>query len=138
MLERLDEADTEAANLQRALEHSRDIGAAVGVLMAFHKVPQDEAFELLRRTSQDLNRKLDALAGEVLATGEAPAICAKAIAVLALQRQSRRTCSPDLSPSHPYRPHEPRPSHGWSLARQPPASDAEGHPPLTPHSAGNP
>ena len=72
MLERLDEADTEAANLKRALEHSRDIGAAVGVLMAFHKVPQDEAFELLRRTSQDLNRKLYALAKEVLATGELP------------------------------------------------------------------
>ena len=72
MLERLDEADTKAANLQRALEHSRDIGAAVGVLMAFHKVPRDEAFELLRRTSQDLNRKLYSLAREVLATGELP------------------------------------------------------------------
>ena len=72
MLERLDEADTEAANLKRALEHSRDIGAAVGVLMAFHKVPQDEAFELLRRTSQDQNRKLYALAREVIATGELP------------------------------------------------------------------
>ena len=72
MLERLDEADTEAANLKRALEHSRDIGAAVGVLMAFHKVPQDEAFELLRRTSQHQNRKLYALAREVIATGELP------------------------------------------------------------------
>ncbi|WP_404388806.1 ANTAR domain-containing response regulator [Humibacillus xanthopallidus] len=72
MLERLDEANTEAANLQRALEHSRDIGAAVGVVMAFHKMPQDEAFEMLRRTSQDLNRKLYALAREVLATGELP------------------------------------------------------------------
>lgn len=71
-LERLDEADTEAENLKRALEHSRDIGAAVGVLMALKKLPQDEAFELLRRTSQDQNRKLYAVALDVIATGELP------------------------------------------------------------------
>jgi len=72
LLERLDQADSQAANLRRALEHSRDIGAAVGVLMAFHKVPQAEAFELLRRASQDQNIKLYAVAREVLATGELP------------------------------------------------------------------
>jgi len=72
MLQRLDEADTEAAHLKRALEHSRDIGAAVGVIMALHKVRKDEAFELLKRTSQDQNTKLYTLAREVLATGELP------------------------------------------------------------------
>lgn len=72
MLERLDAADTEAAHLRRALDHSRDIGAAIGVLMAMKKVTRDEAFGLLRRASQDQNRKLYELALEVLSTGELP------------------------------------------------------------------
>ncbi|EWT01329.1 hypothetical protein N865_10950 [Intrasporangium oryzae NRRL B-24470] len=72
-LERLDKADTETENLKKALEHSRDIGAAVGVLMAFEKLTQDEAFELLRHASQDQNVKLYALAREVLDTGQLPA-----------------------------------------------------------------
>lgn len=72
MLQRLDAADTEAANLRRALDHSRDIGAAVGVLMALRKVTRDEAFDLLRRASQDQNRKLSTLALDVLRTGELP------------------------------------------------------------------
>jgi len=72
VLERLNAANVEAENLKRALEHSRDIGAAVGILMAFHKLTQDEAFALLRRSSQDQNRKLYAIAREVVATGELP------------------------------------------------------------------
>jgi len=72
VLERLNAANVEAENLKRALEHSRDIGAAVGILMAFHKLTQEEAFALLRRSSQDQNRKLYALAHEVVATGELP------------------------------------------------------------------
>jgi AmiR/NasT family two-component response regulator len=72
MLQRLDAADTEAANLRRALDHSRDIGAAVGVLMALRKVTREEALDLLRRTSQDQNRKLSDLALDVLNTGELP------------------------------------------------------------------
>lgn len=71
-LERLDAADTEAAHLRRALDHSRDIGAAIGVLMAMRKVTRDEAFELLRRASQNQNRKLHDLSLEVLSTGELP------------------------------------------------------------------
>jgi AmiR/NasT family two-component response regulator len=71
-LERLDAADTEAAHLRRALDHSRDIGAAVGVLMALRKVTREEAFELLRRASQDQNRKLHQLALDVVITGELP------------------------------------------------------------------
>ena len=72
MLERLDAADTEAVHLRRALDHSRDIGAAIGVLMAMKKVTREEAFGLLRRASQDQNRKLYELALEVLSTGELP------------------------------------------------------------------
>ena len=72
MLQRLDEADSEATHLRRALEHSRDIGAAVGVLMAMKKVTRDEAFELLRRASQDQNRKVHDLALDVLTEGQLP------------------------------------------------------------------
>ena len=72
LLDRLEAAELEARNLRMALEHSRDIGTAVGVLMAFHKVSQDDAFELLRRSSQDLNRKVQALALEVISTGALP------------------------------------------------------------------
>ena len=69
---RLDEADTEALHLKRALKNSRDIGAAVGVLMSHHKVTQDEAFQMLRRASQDQNHKLHDIALDVLQTGELP------------------------------------------------------------------
>ena len=72
MLERLDAADAKADHLQLALGHSRDIGAAVGILMAHHKMQQVDAFELLRSTSQDQNRKLYELALEVVNTGELP------------------------------------------------------------------
>ena len=72
MLLRLDETDTEALHLKRALAHSRDIGAAVGVLMSRHMVTQDEAFQLLRRASQDQNSKLHNLAQDVFQTGELP------------------------------------------------------------------
>ena len=72
MLERLDAADAKAEHLQLALDHSRDIGAAVGVLMSQHKMPQTDAFNLLRRTSQDQNRKLYELALDVVRSGELP------------------------------------------------------------------
>lgn len=72
VLLRLDEADAEALHLKRALAHSRDIGAAVGVLMSRHMVTQDEAFQLLRRASQDQNRKLHNMAQDVIQTGELP------------------------------------------------------------------
>jgi AmiR/NasT family two-component response regulator len=72
LVDRVESAEREAHNLRRALEHSRDIGAAIGVLMALRKVTRDEAFELLRRSSQDLNRKVHALALDVISTGVLP------------------------------------------------------------------
>jgi AmiR/NasT family two-component response regulator len=70
MLVRLDEADSQAENLKRALEHSRGIGAAIGIIMAFKKMTQDEAFDWLRRASQDQNRKLYDMAQDIVATGD--------------------------------------------------------------------
>ncbi|MGI8678182.1 MAG: ANTAR domain-containing protein [Jatrophihabitans sp.] len=56
-------------NLQRALESSRIIGTAIGVLMTRRLVTADEAFELLRSTSQQSHRKLRDIALEVTETG---------------------------------------------------------------------
>lgn len=52
--------------LRHGLSSNREIGKAVGLLMAFHKVSDDEALSLLRKTSQDLNIKLTDVAREVL------------------------------------------------------------------------
>jgi AmiR/NasT family two-component response regulator len=68
-LERLDSAETKALQLEAALEHSREIGAAIGVLMALRKLTRDQAFDLLRRTSMARNIKLHVLAARVVETG---------------------------------------------------------------------
>ena len=58
-----------AAQLARALESNREIGVAMGVLMAQHKITRSQAFDLLRITSQHTHRKLADIAGEVADTG---------------------------------------------------------------------
>jgi ANTAR domain-containing protein/GAF domain-containing protein len=62
----------EAAHLQTALQTNRQIGAAIGVLMAHHKITEPEAFALLRTTSQTLHRKLRDIAADVVETGTLP------------------------------------------------------------------
>lgn len=63
-----------AANLQAALDSSRQIGAAIGILMARENLTDDAAFHRLRRASQNANRKLRDVADEVVFTGHlAPA-----------------------------------------------------------------
>jgi ANTAR domain len=62
-----------AVNLERALESSRVIGIAVGVLMSQHKVSPPQAFDLLRIASQNSNRKLRDVASDVACTGTLPA-----------------------------------------------------------------
>lgn len=59
-----------AENLEVALRSNREIGTAIGVLMAQHKLTRDQALELLRLASQDSNRKLAEIATEVVETGE--------------------------------------------------------------------
>lgn len=68
----LEQARHQVAHLTRALERSREIGAAIGILMALHKVSQGEAFGLLRRASQNTNVKVWQLALEVVETGTLP------------------------------------------------------------------
>jgi hypothetical protein len=66
------EAEEQSANLRTALDSSRQIGAAVGILMAHHRVSQDDAFALLRSASQTLQRKLRDVAERVVETGALP------------------------------------------------------------------
>jgi transcriptional regulator with GAF, ATPase, and Fis domain len=57
-------------NLAHALQTSRRIGAAIGVLMAMHKTTYDQAFDLLKIASQHTHRKLVDIAEDVLETGQ--------------------------------------------------------------------
>lgn len=68
----LKEAEEHKANLESALESSRQIGIALGVLMAHHKVTQQASFDLLRTASQNLHRKLRDVAADVVETGMLP------------------------------------------------------------------
>ena len=56
----------EAANLTKALDNSRAIGKAVGLIMAARKIDDEQAFQVLRRTSQELNMKLSLVAEEIV------------------------------------------------------------------------
>jgi hypothetical protein len=58
-----------AENLQKALQSNRDIGIAIGILMASHKVTREQAFDLLRIASQHTNRRLRDIALDVADTG---------------------------------------------------------------------
>jgi GAF domain-containing protein len=65
-------AEERAANLKIALASNRQIGIAIGILMAYHRVTQDEAFALLRTASQHLHVKLRDIAQGVAETGALP------------------------------------------------------------------
>jgi hypothetical protein len=56
----------DAASLRRGLLSNREIGKAVGMLMLLHELTEDQAFDLLRRHSQDLNVKLAEVARAVI------------------------------------------------------------------------
>lgn len=68
-LERLDAAECRAIHLEAALAHSRDIGAAIGILMGLSRLTREQAFEQLRRASMSRNVKLHVLATQVVETG---------------------------------------------------------------------
>lgn len=65
-------ASQRAENLTRALESSRRIAAAVGIVMTTYRLPETQAFDMLRAASQGLNRKLRDIADEVWLTGRVP------------------------------------------------------------------
>jgi len=58
-----------ATHLTRALESNREIGVAMGILMASHRITREQAFDLLRVASQHSQRKLIDIAADVADTG---------------------------------------------------------------------
>lgn len=56
----------DVSTLRRGLLSNREIGKAVGMLMLLHGVDEQEAFNILRRYSQDLNIKLADVARTVI------------------------------------------------------------------------
>ena len=62
----------QAAHLETAPQTARTIGAAIGIVMTRHRVSEVAAFELLKKASQDANRKLRLVAEEIVLTGDAP------------------------------------------------------------------
>jgi hypothetical protein len=62
----------EIENLNVALQASRQIGVAIGILMASQLVTSEQAFAQLVTASQLLNRKVRDIAAEVAITGELP------------------------------------------------------------------
>lgn len=58
--------DQDIASLRAGLLSNREIGTAVGLLMGLEKMTADEAFDALRRTSQQMNLKVADLARTML------------------------------------------------------------------------
>jgi GAF domain-containing protein len=69
----LHSAEEKASNLQIALASNRQIAMAIGILMAYHHVSEEDAFALLRVASQNLHIKLKDIARDVVETGALPA-----------------------------------------------------------------
>jgi transcriptional regulator with GAF, ATPase, and Fis domain len=61
-----------AENLHLALRTRELIGQAEGILMQRERITADQAFDILRRASQHLNRKLREVAQDLVDTGEGP------------------------------------------------------------------
>ena len=57
----------EATTLRRGLESNREIGKAIGLLMAMHEIDDDQAFQMLSKVSQEMNIKLAQVATQVIA-----------------------------------------------------------------------
>jgi len=55
-----------AETLRAGLASNREIGKAIGLMMAFHKISDEEAFAMLRSASQDMNIKLAEVARQVV------------------------------------------------------------------------
>ncbi len=61
----------EVAQLRVALESSRLISAAVGMLMERHSLSREDAFEVLSRASQASNVKIRVIAEQMICSHEA-------------------------------------------------------------------
>lgn len=60
------------AQLHHAMDSRHEIGEAMGIVMERYKVGEDEAFGILKKSSQDHNVKLREVARSITETGELP------------------------------------------------------------------
>jgi AmiR/NasT family two-component response regulator len=67
-----EEDERREANLHAALATREIIGQAQGILMEREHLTSVQAFDILRRASQHLNRKLRDVAQNLVDTGERP------------------------------------------------------------------
>ncbi len=63
----------EALTLRRGLESNREIGKAIGLLMALHQIDDDQAFSMLSTVSQEMNIKVADVAARVIEHHRTPA-----------------------------------------------------------------
>lgn len=91
----------EIDGLHRAMESRSVIDQAKGALRVVTGVSGDEAFALLASRSQNTNRKLSAVAADILAAVERPGRAAGVMAALDLPRGPSR---PSSGPENPWRP----------------------------------
>jgi AmiR/NasT family two-component response regulator len=70
----LNEEMARAANLEGAIASRELIGQAEGILIERERITADEAYEILKKTSQHLNLKLRNVAQYVVETGEVPEV----------------------------------------------------------------
>jgi signal transduction histidine kinase/DNA-binding response OmpR family regulator len=68
----VDHAQTRSEHLRTALDSSRTIGTAIGVLMTTYRLTAPAAFQLLVAASQSTNRKLRDIATDVTTTHQLP------------------------------------------------------------------
>jgi len=61
-----------ASHLKQALLSNRRIGMAIGIMMALHRLDEQQAFDLLRVASQHTHVKLRDVAEDVILTGAIP------------------------------------------------------------------
>jgi GAF domain-containing protein len=57
----------EATTLRAGLQSNREIGKAIGLLMAMHDIDDERAFQMLSTVSQEMNIKLAQVASQVIA-----------------------------------------------------------------------
>jgi hypothetical protein len=88
-------AQREVAELQQALVSNRIIGTAIGILMAHHRVTQQQAFDQLRQHSQQSGRKLQDVAADVISTGTMPEPSAAASPQAPTTEPSTQTLGPE-------------------------------------------
>lgn len=66
------EQRSQLGHLEIALETSRSIGAAIGILMHRHRWTYEQAFDAMRHVSQHTHRRLRDIASDVVLIGDLP------------------------------------------------------------------